>query len=78
LYIGGGYPELHAGALQANDSLRSDIRGFARAGGVVYGECGGLMFLSQGLYTSPDVPRFEMCGVLELDVRMTPHMKVFL
>ena len=49
LYLGGGYPERHAGALAANRGLRAAIAAFARAGAVVYAECGGLMYLSQSL-----------------------------
>jgi cobyrinic acid a,c-diamide synthase len=51
LYLGGGYPELHAEALQANSSLRLDIQSFAWAGGVVYAECGGFMYLAESLWT---------------------------
>jgi cobyrinic acid a,c-diamide synthase len=49
LYLGGGYPELHAAALTANESLRAEIAGFAKAGGPVYAECGGLMYLCEGI-----------------------------
>ncbi|HEV2130860.1 MAG TPA: cobyrinate a,c-diamide synthase [Longimicrobiaceae bacterium] len=49
LYLGGGYPELHAEALFINLPLRRAIRAFAAAGGPVYAECGGLMYLSQAL-----------------------------
>ena len=49
LYLGGGYPELHAETLSANVSLREAIRTFSERGGLVYGECGGLMYLSRGI-----------------------------
>src|SRR5215472_5077330 len=42
LYIGGGYPELHARPLSRNEGTRSAIREFAASGGPVYAECGGL------------------------------------
>src|SRR2546429_173326 len=45
LYFGGGYPELRANALAANVGVRRAVRKFVEAGGVVYAECGGLMYL---------------------------------
>jgi cobyrinic acid a,c-diamide synthase len=62
LYIGGGYPELFAGQLEANSATRSAIRELAEAGHPVYGECGGLMYLAEGLTVNG--VRHEMCGVL--------------
>jgi cobyrinic acid a,c-diamide synthase len=49
LYIGGGYPEVHAQALAANSSMRDSIRRFAEGGGPIYGECGGLMYLCSSI-----------------------------
>jgi cobyrinic acid a,c-diamide synthase len=63
IYIGGGYPELHAEALAANRSMREQIAGFAAAGGAVYGECGGLMYLSSGI-TTLERQQFPMAGVI--------------
>ena len=47
LYFGGGYPELHAGTLSRNRSLRQQIRGLSRMGMPIYGECGGFMYLGR-------------------------------
>ena len=49
VYIGGGFPELFAGELSANESLRRAIRGAAERGVPIYGECGGLMYLGEVL-----------------------------
>lgn len=49
LIFGGGHPELHLEQLTVNKPLLYAIRAFALAGGIVYGECGGLMYLSQGI-----------------------------
>jgi cobyrinic acid a,c-diamide synthase len=49
LYLGGGYPELHAAALAANDRLRGSIRRFHKRGGTIYAECGGLMYCCREL-----------------------------
>jgi cobyrinic acid a,c-diamide synthase len=46
LYLGGGYPELHAERLAANAGLRAQVAAMARAGRPVYAECGGLMYLA--------------------------------
>src|SRR5206468_3828969 len=49
LYIGGGYPELYAAELSANESMRAAIAQFAGSGGPTYAECGGLMYLGRHL-----------------------------
>jgi cobyrinic acid a,c-diamide synthase len=49
LYLGGGYPELHAAGLSGNGSMREDIRAYAEAGLPVYAECGGFMYLAEAL-----------------------------
>jgi cobyrinic acid a,c-diamide synthase len=63
IYLGGGYPELHGKALAANRSMREQIAEFAAAGGSVYGECGGLMYLTSGI-TDIDGQYFPMAGVI--------------
>ncbi len=49
LYLGGGYPELHAEALAGNVTMRTAIKQFAERGGTIYAECGGMMYLSQAI-----------------------------
>jgi cobyrinic acid a,c-diamide synthase len=49
VYIGGGYPELHADALAANGGMREALRAHARAGKPIYGECGGLMYMADAI-----------------------------
>ncbi|HCC68582.1 MAG TPA: cobyrinate a,c-diamide synthase, partial [Nitrospiraceae bacterium] len=50
IYIGGGYPELYAHALSKNESMLKAIHTWALSGKPLYGECGGLMYLSKGIY----------------------------
>ncbi|MBD0305708.1 MAG: cobyrinate a,c-diamide synthase [Nitrospiraceae bacterium] len=49
LYLGGGYPELQAEALGDNAAMRSAVREFATRGGIIYAECGGMMYLTQAI-----------------------------
>jgi cobyrinic acid a,c-diamide synthase len=49
VYLGGGYPELHAARLAANTALRDAVRAYHSRGGRVYAECGGLMYCCREL-----------------------------
>ena len=73
VYLGGGYPEVHADDLTANDSMRSSIRAFAQRGGPVYAECGGLMYLAQRIRTL-DGRMHPMVGIIDADVVMAPKL----
>jgi cobyrinic acid a,c-diamide synthase len=64
LYLGGGYPELHAAALSANRGMRESVRGLARAGAPLYAECGGLMYLARAL-RGLDGNEHEMVGLVD-------------
>ena len=45
LYLGGGYPELHAEALSDNRSMREEIRSALFQGLPCIAECGGFLYL---------------------------------
>jgi cobyrinic acid a,c-diamide synthase len=49
LYLGGGYPELHAAALSANEGFRASLAAAIRGGLPTYAECGGLLYLCDAL-----------------------------
>ena len=49
LYLGGGYPELYGDKLSRNVMMRRAVRSFAEQGGVVYAECGGMMYLTESI-----------------------------
>ena len=74
LYIGGGYPELHAAGLAGNTATTGAIREFAATGGPIYAECGGLMYLADTLEL--DGATYALCGVLPLSTRMPAPLKI--
>ncbi len=49
VYLPGGYPELFAGRLAANEKFLAGLRQAALNGAFVYGECGGYMVLGEAL-----------------------------
>jgi cobyrinic acid a,c-diamide synthase len=69
IYIGGGYPELHAKALSENMQMLGSIRKWAASGKPLYAECGGLMYLSKGIHDF-DGNFFGMTGVFPFETRM--------
>lgn len=68
LYIGGGFPEVFAAALEKNKTLRADIRRAGENGLPIYAECGGLMYLGRSIITPSQ--NFEMVGLLPLDTQL--------
>jgi len=70
VYFGGGFPEVHAGALADNASLRREIFVAAREGLPIWAECGGLMFLARELRVQGHP--YPMAGVLDLEIEQTP------
>jgi cobyrinic acid a,c-diamide synthase len=49
VYLGGGFPERFACELSSNAAMLASLRSAARQGTPIYGECGGLMYLQDGL-----------------------------
>jgi cobyrinic acid a,c-diamide synthase len=80
LYIGGGFPEFFLERLEANAGMRGDVRRAVLAGVPAWAECGGLMYLSQGI--SWGGRRAAMAGALpcrvEMDDRPAGHGYVLL
>ncbi len=62
LYFGGGYPELYTEVLSSNHNLLQQIANCRRQGMPIYAECGGLMYLTQGLQKGQT--RYPLAGVL--------------
>jgi cobyrinic acid a,c-diamide synthase len=68
LVIGGGFPEVYAPELAANEALREAVSDFARRGGAIAAECAGLLYLGKSLDGLP------MCGVLDAEAAMTDRL----
>lgn len=66
IFLPGGYPELHAGPISANDVFLGGLGTAAEKGTAIYGECGGFMVLGNGL-TDADGRRHTMAGLLPLE-----------
>ncbi|KPD32315.1 cobyrinic acid a,c-diamide synthase [Thermus scotoductus] len=65
LLLGGGYPELYARELAENRAIREAIRRFP---GPIVAECGGYMYLSQGLWVGERF--YPMVGRVPGEARM--------
>ncbi|WP_425276369.1 cobyrinate a,c-diamide synthase [Streptomyces carpinensis] len=68
LVIGGGFPEVYAAELSANEPLRKAVAELATAGAPIAAECAGLLYLCRELDGRP------MCGVLDATARMTGRL----
>lgn len=68
LVIGGGFPEVYAPELSANEPLRKAVAELAHSGAPVAAECAGLLYLARSLDGAP------MCGVLAADARMSGRL----
>jgi cobyrinic acid a,c-diamide synthase len=71
LYLGGGYPEVHASRLADNAAMRRAIGAFASQGGAIYAECGGLMYLTQSILDGTGQTH-AMVGVFPANAVMRP------
>ncbi len=68
LFLGGGFPEMLAAELEANEPMRAHVRAAVEAGLPVYAECGGLMFLARSLAYRGRT--WKMAGAIPADAVM--------
>lgn len=66
VFLPGGYPELHAGKLAANQIFLQGLRRAAGQGLPIYGECGGYMVLGDTL-TDAEGETHRMAGLLGVE-----------
>lgn len=72
LILGGGFPEVLADKLEGNRSMVRSIRRAVNEGMPIYGECGGLMYLTRSIsgYRGERKVR-KMAGIVDADTIMT-------
>ena len=76
LYLGGGYPEVFAKELSNNESMRLSIKNSLDNGLKCYAECGGLMYLTEGIENlNGDI--CEMVGFFNGKSIMTKRLQNF-
>ncbi|MDO9308584.1 MAG: cobyrinate a,c-diamide synthase [Deltaproteobacteria bacterium] len=75
IYLPGGYPELYADRLAANSSMLAAIRNSVAADMPVYAECGGYVYLTEGLEETADRAAVEFVGIFPVRARMLPRRK---
>jgi cobyrinic acid a,c-diamide synthase len=68
LYLGGGFPEVHATELSANDTLRGEVHAAIARGMPTVAECAGLLYLCRS------VDRLPMVGAIDAEAVMTPQL----
>lgn len=76
LYLPGGYPELYAAQLAANESMRHSVREAVSRGLPTVAECGGFLYLGQTLQGS-DGKIYPMAGYLPGAGVRTPRLVRF-
>jgi cobyrinic acid a,c-diamide synthase len=73
VYLGGGYPELHAAALTSNQGLWDALKDLRAQDAPIYAECGGFMALTQGLIDG-EGRLWPMAGLVPGVARMTEKL----
>lgn len=76
LYLGGGYPELYAKALQDNTSMRACVKAALDEGLSCIAECGGFMYLMK-TFRSKTGETFDWAGVVDGETYMTQKLNRF-
>jgi len=72
LILGGGFPEVMADKLNSNQSMLKSIRKAAQQDMPIYGECGGLMYLTKSITGYKKSKRnFRMVGLIDAKTEMT-------
>lgn len=68
IYLGGGFPEVHAAELSANAPLRESLRSAIAEGVPTVAECAGLLYLCRTVDGAP------MVGAIPADAAMAPRL----
>ncbi|TWI53757.1 cobyrinic acid a,c-diamide synthase [Pseudomonas duriflava] len=73
LYLPGGYPELHLETLAGNEPMQAAIRAHHAAGKPILAECGGMLYLLDGLMDKAGT-RGNMVGLLPGEAVLQPRL----
>lgn len=76
IYLPGGYPELFARQLHRRRKMMDALKEYAEAGGKIFAECGGMVFLGRTLKSKENGTAYPMSNILPIDFVMpaTPHL----
>lgn len=69
VYLGGGYPEVHAELLEGNSDFLEGLRQMSEQGALVYGECGGMMVMCRSIDAFGRLSR--MAGIFDARAVLT-------
>ena len=72
IYIGGGFPEVLGQPLAKNQSMKKSIKKLAEQNMPIYGECGGLMYLTKSIEYGRK--KYSMVGLFDADTMMGRKM----
>lgn len=75
IYLGGGYPENFVEKLSNNKEMINSIRENYEQGKSILAECGGFMYLSNGIEQT-DGKVYQMCGLVPCVVNMTNRLDI--
>lgn len=77
LYIGGGYPEVFIKELSSNKTMLQSINKALTKGLKCYAECGGLMYLTEGIESAGNTEIFKTVGFFRGNAYMTNRLQNF-
>lgn len=69
VYLPGGYPEFFLPRLSSNTSMLASIKRYAEAGGKIWAECGGMMYLCRSVI-GMDGKSYPMADIFPLEATM--------
>ena len=75
IVLGGGFPEVMADKLNSNQSMLKSVKKAGEQGIPIYGECGGLMYLTKSITGYKDSKKvFRMVGIVDARTKMTGRL----
>lgn len=75
LYFGGGYPENFLEELSENRSMISSIKEFNGKNQVIFAECGGFIYLSQGIFDSEN-NFYTLCNIFSCSMKLYKRLDI--